>query len=148
MKYGHTMLYCRKLKNCDLCGKSGHNPLKCWKYSSALQWMYRAEELGRCGECLTLFKADATECTNCRANRVYWKPFESNHKKYQTGEGDSNKVQKCKKELQESKTIIKDLKNKILELEEELKRANTALSEVGRKWTNTLQEKKSRIEKS
>ena len=60
---------------------------------------------------------------------------------------DLEEIQECKSELQESKTIMKDLKNKILELEEELKRANTAVSDVGRKWTDTLRTKKSRIEK-
>merc|ERR1712179_291555 len=98
-------------------------------------------------ECLAPFKADATKCSNCNAGGTcWWRPFQSYYKKSQTGK-NGNIVQKCQKELQESKTIMKDLKNKILELEEELKRANTALSEVGKKWTNTLQEKNQELEK-
>merc|ERR1712055_1103344 len=137
---GHAIQFCYKLKNCVLCGKFGHNPGRCWKYWSIEMWMRRAQELGRCGECLTLFKADATDCANCHNSRSYLK-------KSQTGE-NSNKVQKCQKELQESKTIMKDLKNKILELEEELKGANTALSEVGKKWTNTLRTKNQELKRA
>ena len=107
----------------------------------------RAEELSRCMECLAPFKADATKCSNCNAGGTcWWRPFQSYYKKSQTGK-NGNIVQKCKKELQESKTIIKDLKNKILELEKELKRANTAHSEVGRKWTDTLREKNQELGK-
>merc|ERR1712179_292531 len=111
-------------------------------------WMHRAGELGRCGECLTLFEADETDCDNCRSCRVYWRPREGDQEESQTGEGDSNKFQKCKKELQESKTVMKDLKNKILELEKELKSANTAHSEVGRKWTDTLREKNQELKRA
>merc|ERR1712121_272783 len=32
MKHGHSMQFCKKLKNCVLCGKSGHNPRNCWQY--------------------------------------------------------------------------------------------------------------------
>merc|ERR1712055_909771 len=92
---GHAIQFCYKLKNSVFCGKFGHNPGRCWKYWSIEMWMRRAQELGRCGECLTLFKADATDCANCHNSRLYWK-------KSQTGE-NSNKVQKCQKELQESK---------------------------------------------
>ena len=107
--------------------------------------MGRAKKLGRCGECLTLFKADATKCANCSNCRVYWGQLDD-HEECQEGESGCM-VLECKSELQESKTIIEDLKNKILELEEELKGANTALSEVGKKWTNTLQEKNQELKK-
>ena len=60
----HTMQFCRKLKNCVLCGKSGHNPKMCWIYDTIELWMWRAEVLGRCGECLTLFETDETNCDN------------------------------------------------------------------------------------
>ena len=110
--------------------------------------MHRAEELGRCGECLTLFKTDATDCANCQSERLYWHPRMQFKCKESQTEENSNIVQECQTELQERKTIIEDLKNKILELEEELKRANTALSEVGKKWTNTLQEKNQELKRA
>ena len=167
MNWGHTMAYCHKIKDCKLCGVYGHNPLRCWRYCTIREWMERAEELGRCGECLTLFRKHATKCANCHSHRVYWDPkakLDSRHgdnfKKTQT-EDNSNKVQKGQKELQESKTMIKELKNKILELEEKLKSSNTAvseleeklessntaLSEVGWKWKSTMQGKKQEEQK-
>ena len=108
------MQFCRKLKNCDLCGKLGHNPKRCWKYYTIQHWMDRAQELGRCGECLTLFTTDAKVCTNCNSRRVYWKPFNclnDNDKESQTEE-NSNVIQECQTELQEGKTMIEELKNK------------------------------------
>ena len=90
--------------------------------------MLRAEELGRCGECLTLFKTDATECANCHSCRVYWQQLDDHQEcMFQSG----CMVLEGQKELQEGKTIIEELKNKILELEEKLKSSNTAVSEVG-----------------
>ena len=74
MRFGHTMLFCRKIKECQLCGTSGHNPLSCWKYCTIKAWMERAEELQRCGECLAQFTTDEKRCTKCYTQRVYWKP--------------------------------------------------------------------------
>ena len=147
MNWGHTMLYCHKIKDCKLCGKSGHNPLRCWKYCSIKEWMARAKELGRCGECLALLPTGGNECTNCRTKRVYWKPQEGNHEECQTEEGSSI-IQECKSELQEGKTIIEDLKNKILELEKKLENSNTAINELNWKWTNTLQEKEQEVQEA
>ena len=53
-KHGHTMQFCRKLKHCDLCGKRGHNPYRCWRYDTLSQWARRAKKLNRCLQCLTL----------------------------------------------------------------------------------------------
>merc|ERR1711874_775017 len=120
---------------------SCHNPKWCWVYHTTAEWMQRAGELGRCGECLTLFKTDATQCTNCHTNRVYWKPGDLNNGKKQTEE-NSNIIQKCKSKLQEKDTIIEELKNKITALEINLKSSNAAINELNWKWKNTLQEKK------
>ena len=101
MKFGHTMLFCHKLKNCVLCGKSGHNPIKCWKYCTMRRWMRRAEELGRCGECLTLFTADEKRCTNCHTYRDYWHPepqwdcLEGDNCKETQTEENSKIIQEC-----------------------------------------------------
>ena len=98
MKWGHTKLFCYKTKDCKLCGKSGHNPLRCWLYCTVERWMDRAEQLGRCGECLTLFTADEQKCTNCHTPRVYWKPFWSQCTGSQTQTND-NKEKELQNEL-------------------------------------------------
>ena len=147
MNWGHTMSYCHKIKDCKLCGEWGHNPLRCWKYCSIREWMERAEELGRCGECLTLVPAEEKRCTNCCTKKVYWKPQEGNHMECQTEE-DGSTIQECKLELQEKGTIIEDLKNKILELEKMLENSNTAINELNWKWTNILQEKEQEVQKT
>ena len=74
-KHGHMMRFCRKIKECVLCGKSGHNPLNCFLYSNKLVvFMARAKELNRCAECLTLFTTDTNKCTRCLSRKVYWDP--------------------------------------------------------------------------
>ena len=81
-KFGHTMQFCRKLKNCDLCGKQGHNPYRCWRYHTLRKWADRAWELNRCMQCLTLCTTDTNyidkngfpwyHCPNCYVWRTYW----------------------------------------------------------------------------
>ena len=81
-KNGHTMQFCHKLKNCDLCGKNGHNPYRCWRYRTLSEWAYRAKELNRCMQCLTLCTVETNcigkdgdpdyRCQNCNAWRTYW----------------------------------------------------------------------------
>ena len=145
---GHTMQFCHKLKNCDLCGKLGHNPKRCWRYHTILQWMQRAKELGRCGECLTLFTADEKICTNCYNTRVYWNPeWQSGNCKESQTEENSHIIQECQTELQEGKTIIEELNSKILELENKLKSSNTAINELNWQWQNTVQEKEQELQK-
>ena len=137
-KSGHTMLYCRKLKDCVLCGKSGHNPLRCWLYNSIGKWLDRAEELGRCCDCLTLLAADAKKCTNCHNERMYKFHFyrELLTKESQTEE-DSSIVQESQTELQERQSTIEDqriqieeLNNKISSLEDKLESSITAINEL------------------
>ena len=108
--------------------------------------MERAEELGRCGECLTLLPAEEKRCTKCCTKKVYWKPQEGNNIECQTEE-DGGTIQECKSELQERETIIEDLKNKISELERKLEISNTVINEFNWKWTNILQEKEQEVQK-
>ena len=140
------MQFCRKLKNCVLCGKSGHNPKWCWMYDTIDLWMFRAEELSRCGECLTLFQTDATQCTNCHTNRVYWKPQDLNNgKKSKTD--NIHLVKKFKTELQEKDTIIQELNTKITALEIKLKSSKTAINELNLQWQNTVHQKEQELNK-
>ena len=53
---GHHMSLCHSLKHCWLCGKTGHNPYRCWTYSTITQWIARARVLGRCVSCLRPWK--------------------------------------------------------------------------------------------
>jgi len=109
--------------------------------------MQRAEELNRCGECLTLFTADEKWCSNCRVNRGYWKPYQWNHQETQTEE-DSSIVQEKQTELQERQTTIEnqrvqieELNNKILSLEDKLESSITTINELNWQLQNTVKEK-------
>ena len=148
-KWGHTMLFCNKLKNCDLCGKSGHNPIRCWKYCTISEWMLRAEELGRCGECLTLFTTGEEECTNCCSRRVYWKPYNcvDVHGKESQTEENSKIIQECQTELQEGETMIEELKNKILSLENKLESSNATIDDLNWKLQCIKKEKERELHK-
>ena len=152
-KDGHIMLYCRKLKDCVLCGKSGHNPLRCWRYCTISQWMFRAEQLSRCGECLTLFTTDEKWCSNCRVGRGYWKPYQWSHQETQTEE-DSSIVQEYQTELQEKQSTIEDqriqieeLNNKISSLENKLESSITAINELNWQLQNTVKEKERELQR-
>ena len=155
MKLGHTMLFCRKIKDCKLCGKSGHNPRRCWRYCSIRTWLERAEELGRCCECLTLLTADAKEYTNCHNERMYKFPFYRVKltKESQTEE-NSSIVQECQTELQERQSTIEDqriqieeLNNKISSLEDKLENSITAITELDWQLQNTVKEKEKELQK-
>ena len=50
------MSFCYKLKFCKLWGKAGHNPYRCWHYSTIQKWIGRAEQLDSCVNCLTPWK--------------------------------------------------------------------------------------------
>ena len=128
-KNGHIMLYCRKLKDCVLCGKSGHNPLRCWRYCSIGKWMQRAEQLNRCGECLTLFTTEEKRCSNCRVGRGYWKPYQQTELQERQTTIDNQKVQ------------IEELNNKILSLEDKLESSITTINELNWQLQNAVKEK-------
>ena len=109
-KRGHMMRFCRKIKECVLCDKSGHNPLNCFIYSSKLVvFMARAKQLNRCAECLTLFTTDTNKCTHCSTRRVYWDPWRERTKikesESQT-ETKNCKNQESQTELQHVETVI------------------------------------------
>ena len=164
MKPGHTMLFCYKIKDCKLCGKSGHNPHKCWKYCTILKWMRRAEELSRCGESLTLFTSDEQNCTNCLTPRVYWKPptpfFSPNHKGSQTYTPD-NREQELQNELllvtehfmnaqrriDDLKEQIENLNVKTADLETKLEDSKTAMNELNFQLQNAQEGKEQELKK-
>ena len=150
----HTMQFCRKLKNCVLCGKTGHNPKWCWKWDRISDWLHRAEKLGRCGECLTLFKTDATKCTNCNKDRAYWSikhqafiPVPNLNCEESQTEENSNVIQECQTELQEGKTMIEELKNKILSLENKLESSNATIDDLNWKLQCIKKEKERELHK-
>ena len=157
MQWGHTMLFCRKIKECQLCGTSGHNPLSCWKYCTIKAWMERAEELQRCGECLAQFTTDAKRCTKCYTQRVYWKPTKCIErffdKESQTEEGSSID-QESQTELKEAKAIIENQKrqkeefnNKRLALENKLESSNTTIDSLNWKLQCIIKEKELELHK-
>ena len=151
-KWGHTMLYCHKLKDCVLCyGK--HNPLKCWRFSSIRDWMFRAEQLSRCGGCLTLFTAGERRCSNCHGRRVSWNPICECNQETQTEE-DSSIVQEYQTKLQEKQSTIEDqriqmeeLNNKILSLEDKLESSITAINELNWQLENNVKEKEKELQR-
>jgi len=147
MKYGHTMAYCHKRKNCKLCGAYGHNPLGCWKYSTTEEGMERAEEKRICGECLTLLPAGEKSCTKCCTKKVYWKPGESDNVECQARDvGDT--TQECKSKPQKREIMVEDLKNKLSELERKLERSNTMIKELNWKYRDVLKGREKEVLKN
>ena len=119
-KHGHTMQFCHKLKHCDLCGKRGHNPYRCWRYHTLSDWAQRAKALNRCMQCLTLCTVETNrigkdgnpnyKCPNCHVWRTYWNAwprFDTNCKGSQT-ETIPTTDQESQTELQESKAVIEN----------------------------------------
>ena len=165
MKKGHTMLFCYKIKDCKLCGKSGHNPRRCWIYCTIYRWMERAEELGRCAECLTLFTTDVKNCTNCYTPRVYWKPptpfftgYNNNCKETQTETCD-DKVQELQNELllvnvnaqtiiDKQKSQIEELNFKISSLENKLEHSRKTMNELNCQLQASTKEKEKEIQRA
>ena len=162
--YGHTMEFCRKLRNCDLCGELGHNPKRCWQYYSIEQWMCRAEALGRCGECLTLFKADEAEiCTNCHTYRKYWHPGHNwksqngvNCKGSQTETHDNREQElllvtehfmNAQRRIDDLKEQIENLNIKIADLETKLEDSKTAMNELNFQLQNAQEGKEQELKK-
>ena len=139
------MLFCHKVRNCDLCGKSGHNPIRCWKYCTMRLWMQRAGQFGRCGECLTLFTTDEKSCNNCYAKRVYWKPFHSKDVESQTD--NIHLVKNFQTELQEKDTTIEKLNSKISSLENKLESSNAAIDDLNWKLQCIIKEKERELHK-
>ena len=163
------MPYCRKLKHCDLCGRRGHNPYKCWMYSTMESWARRAKKLNRCIQCLTLCTTEDNCldkdgdpkycCPHCYAPRTYWNPeygyvLRENCKESQTEE-NSFIGQECQEELQKGKDIIEEqrlqieeLNSRISTLEVKLKSSIATIKELNSQLQYTVQEKEQELRKA
>ena len=119
--------------------------------------MWRAEQLGRCGECLTLFTTDEGRCTNCCTPRVYWKTF-SECKETQT-ETCNDKEQELQAELLlvnvNTKTIIdkqksqmEELNVKISSLENKLEDSKKTMNELNWQLQATTEEKEKELHRA
>ena len=148
-EFGHSMQVCRKIKDCVLCGKPGHNPFRCWEYSTIKLWMKRAKELNRCAECLTLYTMETNQCTHCYTERVYWDPWRPNkwEKESQT-ETYNCKNQEAQTELEQAQAIIENQKSQINEcnneiaiLESKLEHYVSANDSLNSQLQNTTEEK-------
>ena len=111
---GHHMSLCYKLKFCQLCGKPGHNPYRCWTYSTIHLWILRAQVLHRCVDCLCPWKPHTVGdvvygiCTYCggkNANDSFKLHGSRQTKESQTDE-NSHTDQESQTELKEGKAII------------------------------------------
>ena len=158
------MRFCRKIKECVLCGKSGHNPLNCFIHSSSLtNFMSRAKQLNRCAECLTLFTTDTNKCTHCSTRREYWDPWRQwTHMCYpkiidsesQT-ETKNCKNQESHTEPQQTQTIIEYQRSEIEEcnkkvaiLENELEHCVSVKNNLNSQLQNTILEKEQALQKA
>ena len=74
---GHHMSLCYNLKFCNLCGKAGHNPYRCWTFSTLIEWIVSARNQDRCLNCLRLWKPMYPDnnkyciCSHCGALDIY-----------------------------------------------------------------------------
>jgi len=97
------------LKLCNLCGKAGHNPYRCWSYSTMTKLIFRASDLDLCIDCLRPWKPwrSFSYCSYCTGNsaRVFFPQ-----------ENPQEKLNKFQTEIQEGKDIIENQKRQIEEL--------------------------------
>ena len=148
MKWGHTMLFCHKAKDCDLCGKSGHNPLRCWKYCTIKLRMERAEELGRCGECLTLFTTNAKRCMNCYTQRVYWKPTTCWERFFDKESQTETNTTKDQESQTTTKLQTEEIKKQIADLEGKLKNSLSTINNLSWQLQTTIQERENALHRA
>merc|ERR1711874_340371 len=93
----------------NLCGKAGHNPYRCWSYSSITKWIFRATDLDQCVDCLRPWKPHTVNgvsysyCSHCKGNsaKVFF---------------PQEKLKKSLTEIQEGKDVIDNQKRQIEEL--------------------------------
>ena len=150
---GHIMRFCRKIKECVLCNKKGHNPLNCFIYSNSIYlYMARTKELNRCVDCLTLFTTDTNRCTHCNCKRIYWHPWTEDTES-QT-ETNATTDQESQMELQQMETIINDQKLETEEirkqaavLEGKLENSISTINELNWQLNNTVKEKEQELQK-
>ena len=162
---GHHMSLCYKLKFCHLCGKAGHNPYRCWAYSTITDWLQRAREEDRCVDCLHPWKAKSDEynwvcgycsgdnCTGKRAKDYFPSRTPKETKESQTEE-NSFIGQECQAELQQAKAIIEnqkmqieELNSKITSLEDKLENCNTTIDSLNWKLQCIIKEKEQELNK-
>ena len=158
------MSLCYKLKFCNLCGKAGHNPYRCWLYSTITQRIARARELGKCVDCLHPWKpfiqnnGNYISCSHCRAldiNLVLPKgPQRPQETKESQTEVNSYVLQESQTELQQGKDIIEnqkmqieELNSKITSLEDKLESSITTINELNWKLQSTVKEKDQELQK-
>ena len=149
-KWGHTKLHCHKIKDCKLCGKSGHNPIRCWEYCTIKLWMERAEELNRCGECLTLFTTDTKRCTICCTQRVYWKPTTCTERffdKESQTETNTTKDQESQMEtiIDDQKLQTEEFKKQVAILEDKLEKSLLTINSLSWQLQATIQERENAL---
>jgi len=158
------MSLCYKLKYCNLCGKAGHNPYRCWSFCTVESWVDRAKELDRCVNCLTPWKDSLIQfsdktfacCMHCATNNTcVFKDYvrDTKTKESQT-EDNIHLVQACETELEEGKAIIEnqsrqieELNNKILSLEDRLESSNTIIDSLDWKLQSIIKEKEQELQR-
>ena len=150
---GHIMRFCRKIKECVLCNKKGHNPLNCFIYSNSMySYMARTKELNRCVDCLTLFTTDTNRCTHCNCKRIYLHRWTEDTES-QT-ETNATTDQESQMELQQMETIINDqkleteeIRKQVAVLEGKLENSISTINELNWQLNNTVKEKEQELQK-
>ena len=158
---GHHMSLCYKLKSCNLCGKAGHNPYRCWSYSTITKWILRARELNACVDCLRPFKPLKAGsycypyCGHCSGNsaNVYFPPGGPQGAGGFRAESDCFLVRECQAELKEGKAItenqkmqIEELNSKITSLEDNLESSNATIDSLEWKLKSITKEKEQELQ--
>ena len=151
---GHIMRFCRKIKECVLCGKKGHNPLNCFKWSGSMEfYMRRTKELNRCVDCLTLFTTDTNKCTHCFTKRIYWHQWTEDTE----SQTETNVItdQESQMELQKMETIInnqklesEEIKKKVAVLEGKLKNTIDTINSLSWQLQATIREREKALHRA
>ena len=146
--FGHTMQFCRKIKNCVLCGKKGHNPHFCWKYSTMISWLKRTKELKLCSECLFPCVEGESCCRHCKTVYVYIlsDPPHIDNKETQT-EDDESIDQEIHVERQNAETIMEKQKQQIQDLEDRLQQQVSITENLNAQLQATILEKEQALQK-
>ena len=113
------MQFCRKLKDCIFCGKSGHNPRNCWEFDTIHDWIGIATEKKLCPECLFPKEGDNPFCTHC--NLFFKWPDCSPVQKDILSEENEVINQEIKADKQNIEKIMESQKQQIKDLEEQIK---------------------------
>ena len=145
LMYGHTMQFCRKIKNCVPCGKKGHNPHNCWEYKTWMLWLERTD-LKLCLECLTTSVEGDSRCRHCQETYIHWSSYahdlqqKTNSKETRTEDNDSIDQEK-QEEMQNTKTIMENLKQQTKDLEDKLQQQVSTNEQLNAQLQDTSDEK-------